>query len=38
MLEIQTILQNILQTADVVSDYWQMKKKNDINGGLNENQ
>ena len=32
MLEIQTILQNILQTANVVSDYWQMKK-NDINGG-----
>ena len=22
MLEIQTILQKILQTADVVSDYW----------------
>ena len=26
MLEIQIILQNILQTADVVSEYWQMKK------------
>ena len=26
MLEIQTTLQTILQTTDVVSDYWQMKK------------
>ena len=32
MLEIQIILQNFLQTANVVNDYWQMKKKNDING------
>ena len=26
MLEIQIILQNFLQTADVVSDYWWTKK------------
>ena len=26
MLEIQIILQKNLQTADVTSDYWQMKK------------
>ena len=38
MLEIQTILQNILQTADVVSNYWQMKKKMILMVGLNENQ
>ena len=37
MLEIQIILQNILQTADVVSEYWQMKKMILI-VGLNENQ
>ena len=37
MLEIHIILQNILQTADVVSEYWQMKKMILI-VGLNENQ
>ena len=35
MLEIQIILQNFLQTANVVNDYWQMKKKNDINSRPN---